>query len=131
MDKIPKEFMTLLKDETKSFAFLATIMPDLSPQVTPVWFNTDGENILINTAKGRVKDLNMRSRPEVALAIPNPENPYNYLQIRGRVVEITEEDADEHFQHLAKIYTGKPFVIPEDQVRVIYRISPDKVDAHG
>ena len=131
MEKIPEEFKRLLDDETKAFAFLATIMPDLSPQVTPVWFNTDGENILINTAKGRVKDINMRSRPTVALVIPNPENPYNYLQIRGRVVEITQVGAAEHFQHLAEIYTGKPFNTPEDQVRVIFKISPDRIDAHG
>lgn len=131
MKNIPEKFLKLLEDETRAFAFLATLMADLTPQVTPVWFNTDGEHILINSAKGRIKDVNMRSRPDVALAIPNPDNPYNYLQIRGQVVEITEEGADEHFQTLAQIYTGKPFVTPEDQVRVMYRILPEKVDAHG
>ena len=131
MKNIPEKFNKLLEDETKAFAFLATVMPDLTPQVTPVWFNTDGEHILINSAKGRVKDVNMRARPNVALAIPDPNNPYNYLQIRGLVVEIIEEGAGEHFQALAQIYTGKHFDTPEDQVRVIYRILPDKVDAHG
>ncbi len=131
MDNIPEKFKKLLKDETKAFAFLATTMPDLSPQVTPVWFNTDGGYILINSVKGRVKDSNMRSRPKVALAIPDPENPYHYLQIRGRVVEITEDGADEHFQTLARIYTGKPFETSDDQVRVIFKILPEGIDAHG
>ena len=131
MKNIPEKLTKLLEDETKAFAFLATVMPDFTPQVTPVWFTTDGEDILINSAKGRVKDINMRARPNVALAIPDPGNPYKYLQIRGLVVEIIEEGADEHFQVLAQIYTGKHFNTPNDQVRVIYRIRPDKVDAHG
>lgn len=131
MKNIPQKFVRLLQDETKAFAFLATVMPDLSPQVTPVWFNTDGKHILINTAKGRVKDSNMRSRPNVALAIPDPENPYHYLQIRGHVVEISEKGAEEHFQTLAQIYTGKPFENKMDQIRVIYKILPERIDAHG
>jgi PPOX class probable F420-dependent enzyme len=131
MKKIPNDFLYLLADDTKSFAFLATSMPDGSPQVTPVWFNTDGKHILVNTAKGRVKDLNMRVRPYVAIAIPDPENPYRYLQIRGRVAEITEEGADEHFDTVAVSYIGKPFEYPPDQIRVIYKILPEYIDAHA
>ena len=130
MEYIPKEFQDLLADETKAFAFLATTMSDGSPQVTPVWFNTDGEHILINTAKGRVKDKNMRIRPEVAIAVPDPENPYRYLQIRGRVIEFTEEGAEEHFDSVAVAYIGKPFDYPSDQVRVIFKILPEFIDAH-
>ena len=108
MENITKELRYLLNDETRAFAFLATTMPDGSPQVTPVWFNTDGKNILINTAKGRIKDVNMRVRPQVAIAIPDPNNPYRYLQIRGRVVDIIEDGADTHFDEVAIAYTGKP-----------------------
>lgn len=130
MERIPEDFADLFLDETKAFAFLATTMPDGSPQVTPVWFNTDGEFILINTAKGRVKDKNMRDRPKVALVIPDPENPYRYIQLRGQVVEFIEEGAREHFDAVAKAYIGKPFDYPQDQIRVIYKIKPDSVDVH-
>jgi PPOX class probable F420-dependent enzyme len=130
MEKIPTEFRDLLADETKAFAFLATIMRDGTPQLTPVWFNTDGDHILINTAKGRVKDLNMRARPKVAVVIPDPENPYRYLQIRGRVTEFTEAGANEHFDSVARAYIGKPFDYPTDQIRVIYKILPEYIDAH-
>jgi PPOX class probable F420-dependent enzyme len=127
---LPGNLKYLLEDQTKAFAFLSTIMPDGSPQVTPVWFNTEGGYILINSAKGRVKDRNMRARPQVAIAIPDPENPYRYVQIRGRVIEITEEGADEHFEAVAIAYTGKRFEYPKDQVRVIYKILPEHIDAH-
>jgi PPOX class probable F420-dependent enzyme len=130
MEKVPKEFQDLIADETKAFAFIATTMSDGTPQVTPVWFNTDGEHILINTAKGRVKDVNMRARPKVAVVIPDPENPYRYLQIRGRVTEISETGADEHFDAVAAAYIGKPIDYPPDQVRVIFKILPEFVDAH-
>jgi len=130
MKNIPAELQYLLADETKAFAFLATTMPDGSPQVTPVWFNTDGEHILINTAKGRVKDRNMRARPQVAVAIPDPENTYRYVQLRGRVVAMLEEGAAEHFDEVARSYIGKPFDYPADQVRVICKILPESVDAH-
>jgi PPOX class probable F420-dependent enzyme len=130
MNNVPKTLAYLLEDETKAFAFLATIMPDRSPQVTPVWFSTDGQHILVNSAKGRVKDSNIRSRPRVSLAIPDPENPYRYLQIRGRVVEVTTEGAEEHIQKLAMTYTGKPFEIPQGQVRIIFKILPEKFDPH-
>ena len=83
MNLVPESHMDLLKDETVAMAFLATTMPDGSPQVTPLWFNTDGTHILISSAQGRVKDQNMRARPRVALVIEDPATAYRYVQIRG------------------------------------------------
>ena len=130
MKSIPAEFHDLLKDETKAFLFLATSMADGSPQVTPVWFSAEGEYILVNTAVGRVKDHNMRARPHVALVIQDPRTPYRYLQIRGRVDEITEAGADEHINALSLKYDGKPWKKTEGQIRVIFKIFPEHVDAH-
>ena len=124
MKNIDLELMDLLTDETKAYAFLGTIMPDGSPQVTPVWFNTNGEHILINSAKGRVKDENMRARPEVAMTIIDMNDPYRYLQVRGRVVEITEEGAREHISILSEKYFGRPYDIPEGEIWVIYQVKP-------
>ncbi len=132
MDKIPESHIDLLKDEKHAFAFLGTLMPDGRPQVTPVWFNTSGDLIQINTAKGRVKDKNMRARPRVTLCISDPTNPYRYLQVNGKVVEITEEGADAHIDILAIKYTGKKYQNNQPGVpRVTYKIRPEKVDAHG
>jgi PPOX class probable F420-dependent enzyme len=122
MKQIPDSHRDLLADETKAFAFLATLMPDGSPQVTPVWFNTDGEYLLINSAKGRVKDKNMRARPQVAVTIIAAEDMYRYVQIRGEVVEITEEGGAAHIDQLSQKYRGRPFSIPESQTRVTYKI---------
>jgi len=124
MKAIPSDFHDLLKDETKAFAFLSTVMPDGSPQVTPVWFNTDGEHITINTARDRQKDRNMRARPQVAVTILDPKRPYRYLQIRGEVVEVTEAGAAEHISVLSRKYRGHDFTIPQGQVRVTYKILP-------
>jgi len=133
MKSIPESHHDLLKDETKAFAYLATTMTDSSPQVTPVWFNTDGKHILVNTAQGRIKDRNMRARPQVALCIADPGNPYRYLQIRGKVVEFTTEGADAHIDTLAGKYTGtsKYTFGKTGEKRVTYKILPEKVDAHG
>ena len=133
MNSIPASHLDLLTDEKKAFLFLATLMPSGAPQLTPVWFNTDGEYILINSAKGRVKDRNMRSRPQVALCIQDPSNSYRYLQIRAKVVEFTTDGADDHIDALALKYRGLskyPFRQPGEQ-RVKYRVQIEKVDAHG
>ena len=131
MNAIPEKYHDLLKDEAKAFLFLATIMKDGSPQVTPIWFNHDDEHILINSAKGRIKDRNMRARSQVAFVIQDPADPYRYLQIRGRVVEITEEGGLEHIKALARKYTDKPWRgNSPDEVRVTYKILPEKIDAH-
>jgi PPOX class probable F420-dependent enzyme len=127
MNLVPADFQDLLKDETKSFAILGTLMPDGSPQVTPVWFNVEGEYILINTAKGRQKDRNMRARPLVAMTIMDPKRPYRYLQIRGEVVDSTEVGAAEHISFLSRKYRGHDFDIPRGQARVTYKILPEHV----
>lgn len=126
LEKIPAEYHDLLADETRAMAFLATIMSDGSPQVTPVWFNTDGTHILVNSAQGRVKDRNMRARPQVALAISAPGAFYRYLQIRGRVVEVTTQGAAEHISVLSQKYEGKDYDLPPGMVRVIYKIFPEQ-----
>jgi PPOX class probable F420-dependent enzyme len=133
MEKIPAGFSDLLKDETRAFAFLATTMKDGSPQVTPVWFDSDDEYLRVNSAQGRTKDRNMRARPKVALAIVDPTNAYRYIQILGRVVEILLDKNNAHIDRLAGKYTGTPkyqFIKPGD-VRVTYKILPEKVTTNG
>jgi len=128
---IPQQFRDLLTK--KAFASLATVMADGSPQVTPVWFDYDGTHLRVNSAKGRVKDRNMRRNARVALSIMDPENPYRHLAIRGRVEEITETGADAHIDSLSKKYLGKdryPNRRP-GEVRVIYRIRPERVSTMG
>lgn len=123
---IPVEYHDLF--EKKSFAHLATLMPDGSPQVTPVWVDFDGEHILINSAEGRQKDLNMERDPRVAVSIQDPEDPYRYLQVRGRVEDITTEGADAHIDKLARRYLDvdeHPHP-SSDKVRKIYRIEPER-----
>lgn len=131
MRNIPEKYHDLLKDETRAFMALATIMDNGTPQNTLVWFNHDDEHLLINSAKGRVKDHNMRQRPEVACLIMDPNDPYRYLQVRGRVVEITEEGALEHINELNAKYTQRErYPLPEGQVRVIYKIRSESIDGH-
>lgn len=128
---IPSSHQDLL--QKPAFANLATLNPDGSPQVTPVWFEYDGKNIVVNTARGRVKDRNLQREPRVALSITDPENPYRYLGIQGRVTEMTEKDADAGIDRLAKKYLGKdkyPWKGP-NEVRVIVRIAPEKIHTMG
>jgi PPOX class probable F420-dependent enzyme len=112
----------------RAFGNLATLMPDGSPQVTPVWCDFDGTHVLVNSAKGRRKDRNMRRDTRVAIAVCDPDNPYRYLEVRGRVVEITEQGADEHIDRMAKKYLGVdkyPNRGP-GEVRVLYKIQPER-----
>jgi PPOX class probable F420-dependent enzyme len=130
-DRIPEQHLDLFKK--KAFASLGTIMPDGYPQVTPVWVDYDGTHVLVNTAKGRVKDRNMKRDPRVSLAIIDPENPYHYLEVRGRVAEITEDGADQHIDKMAKKYLGQdkyPGRQP-GEVRVLYKIVPEKFSSMG
>jgi PPOX class probable F420-dependent enzyme len=132
MAAIPQTHTDLLTTKP-SFANLATVNADGSPQVTPVWVDFDGTNVIINTAKGRMKARNLEQNPRVALAISDPENPYRYLGIQGRVVEMTEAGSDAHIDKMAKKYMGKdtyPFRTPEEK-RVIVKIAPDKVHTVG
>lgn len=129
--QIPDKFHDLFTK--KAFAHLGTLMPDGSPQVTPVWVDLDGGFIRINTAKGRVKDKNMRRNKKVALEISDPENPYRHIAVQGQVVDITEQGADAHIDSLAKKYLGKdkyPNRTPTE-VRVIYKIRPEKIATMG
>ena len=126
----PTDFLDLLTDETKALLYLATIMPDGTPQLSPVWFSADGENILINTNEGRAKDRNMKARPQVAMVIQDPANQDRYLGMRGEVVGYTREGADEHINRLSLKYYQKPWTYKEGQRRIIYRIKPEHFDLH-
>jgi PPOX class probable F420-dependent enzyme len=123
-ETIPSKFHDLF--QKKTFAALATVMPDGTPQVTPVWIDYDGKHLIVNSARGRRKDKNMKPGAAVALALIDPDNPYRNLQVRGRVDEVTEKGADEHIDRMAKKYLDKekyPFRQP-GEVRVLYKITP-------
>ena len=127
----PAEFLDLVNDESKAFLYLATLMPDGSPQVTPVWFSAEGEYILVNTNEGRVKDKNMKARPKVAMTIQDPHDRYRYLGIRGEVVSYTTEGADEHIHQLSLRYDNEPWTPRKDQRRIIFKIRPTHFDPHN
>jgi PPOX class probable F420-dependent enzyme len=132
MAVVPDKYLDLLQQK-KAFAVLATVMPDGSPQVTPVWFDYKDGLIRVNTAKGRVKARNLKKGAAVALAIIDPDNPYRYVQIRGRVRHVTEERAVEHIDSLAKKYLGKdkyPNAAP-GEVRLLCEIEPTSVSGMG
>ena len=128
---IPEKYLDLL--EKQAFGNLGTLMKDGSPQVTPVWVDYDGKYVRINSAKGRVKDKNIRRDPRVAIALQDPANPYRYLEIRGKVVEITENGADDHINKLSQEYLGKAVYLfrQPGEVRVLYKIEPQKVSSMG
>jgi len=128
---IPEKYADLF--QKKAFGSLGTLMPDGSPQVTPVWIDMEGGRLVVNSAKGRAKDKNMRRDPRVSIAVIDPDNPYRYLEIRGRVVEVTEQGADPHIDKMAKKYLGKdsyPFR-QKGEVRVRYIIEPEHFSAMG
>ena len=114
-----------------NFAHLATLMSDGSPQVTPVWVDLEDGRILVNTAEGRVKPRNVRRDPRVAISIANQQNPYSAAFIRGRVVKITHEGAEESIDKLAKKYIGQepyPWRQPGEK-RVILLVEPEHVSS--
>ena len=130
-EKIPDKYLDLFNK--RAFASLATLMPDGTPQVTPVWCDLDGAFVRFNSARGRQKDRNVRRDPHVAMSIADPDNPYRYLQIRGKVVDIREEGADQHIDSLAKKYMGVekyPLRQPQE-VRVSYKIEVEHVHTMG
>jgi PPOX class probable F420-dependent enzyme len=128
---IPEKYADLF--QKRAFANLATLMPDGRPQVTPVWVDYDGEYVIFNSAKGRQKDRNVRRDPRVALTISDPENPYRYLEIRGRVEEITEQGAAHHIDKMAKKYLGvdKYPYAQAGEVRVMYKVKPEHTTTMG
>jgi PPOX class probable F420-dependent enzyme len=129
--RVPESHRDLVDDSKRAFAVLATLMPDGTPQATPVWFDVEQGLVWVNTTRGRVKDANMGANPAVALAVLDPDNPYRYLQFRGRVVEETEQGAREHIDRLAHKYRGidKYPSTDEQETRVIYKIQPTSIFA--
>ncbi len=118
--------------QKKALAHLATLMPNGSPQVTPLWVMLDEQGyVIVNSAKDRQKDRNMRARPQVALSIGDLDKPQRYIQVRGRVVEITEEGANAVIDQLAMKYNGRPYTHQAGQTRVTYKIRPDHVQPRG
>lgn len=130
MADIPEKFRDLMTK--KAFANIATVMPDGSPQVTPVWFDyTDGK-IRVNTAKGRVKARTMTQGAKVAVAIMDPDNAYRYVQVRGTVARATEDGADQHIDALSQKYLGKAYPNRQPgEVRIMLEITPESVNTMG
>ena len=132
MSVIPDKFLDLLQQK-KTFAHLATVMPDGSPQVTPVWFDYSGGRIRVNSAKGRVKSRNMKQGAPVAVSIIDPDNAYRHIQVRGKVANVTENGADAHIDSLAKKYLGQdkyPYRQP-GEVRLMFEIEPSSASTMG
>lgn len=125
-NSIPESHLDLFRK--KAFANLATLMPNGSPQVTPVWVDYDGRHVIINTAEGRQKDKNLQRDGRVALSIMDPENPYRYLEVRGRITQRTHEGADQHIDAMARKYLGQdkyPYRQP-GEIRVLYRVAAER-----
>jgi PPOX class probable F420-dependent enzyme len=123
-----EKYLDLFRDK-KAFAHIATVMPDGSPQVTPVWIDYRNGKVAFNTARGRVKDKNLKKGARIALSIQDPENPYRYAQVRGVIANVTEDGADAHIDAMAKKYMGVdkyPFRSPTEK-RVIYEIEAQSV----
>lgn len=128
---IPSDYLDLFSK--KAFGVLATLMPNGHPQATPVWCDLVDGHVLVNSAKGRQKDRNIRRDPRVTITVVDPDKWYRYLEVRGRVVEVTENGADAHINKLAKKYLGVdvyPFRQP-GEVRVVYRIEPQHVGGYS
>ncbi len=131
MIPIPEDLRTLLRQP--STCYIATSMPDGSPQLTQTWVDTDGQHVLINSVQGYRKLKNIARDPRVAVAVADPHNPVHYYQVRGRVVRTTTEGAVEHIEKLAMKYTGSPYrwYGGREQVRVILVIEPEKISSWG
>jgi PPOX class probable F420-dependent enzyme len=131
MADFPPNYLDLVNKKV-AFASLATLMPDGTPQVTPIWFDYSDGVIHLNTAIGRVKAQNMQEGAAVALSIVDPDNAYRYVQIRGHVTRTTQEGADKQIDALSHKYMGKdyPFRRPgEDRISVDVAI--EKASASG
>ncbi len=125
---IPDRFNDLVSREKKAFAMLALVKRDGTPQVTPIWFDYDGVHFIFNTARGRVKDHILHKHPVVTFVIIDPENSYRYIQVRGRVVDETEEGAYERICDLNVKYQGNPnYPLSPGMVRVTYKVLPESI----
>lgn len=124
VNKTKEKYRDLL--ESKQLIVMATVNDDGSPQTSPVWFEFKDDVLYINSAKGRLKDRNLRARPTFSGTVVDPQNMYRYVELRGEVFEITEEGAEAHIDHLAKRYMGVdryPYH-SDSETRVIYKIRP-------
>jgi PPOX class probable F420-dependent enzyme len=129
--QITPEIEQLLKEA--SYAQIATLMPDGSPHLTQVWIDTDGTHVIVNTVATHQKVRNVRRDPRVAVNVHDPLKPFRVASIRGRVVEITADDADDHIDLLTRKYLGVntyPFRRPGQQ-RVILKIQPARIHSMG
>lgn len=117
----------------RSTCYIATTMPDGSPQITQTWVDTDGEHVIINTVQGYQKVRNIQRDPRVAVTVSSPDNPSRYFQIRGSVVDVTAEGGAEHIEKLSRKYVGGPYPWygGRDQVRVILTIEAHKISGQG
>jgi PPOX class probable F420-dependent enzyme len=132
MKHIPEKFTDLFSDQTKAFASVATVLKDGSPQVTPVWFDTAGDRIRINTATGRVKSRTLKEGSKVALSIMDPANPYRYIQVRGTVAKVTKDGADAHIDRLAHKYMGTDYPFRQaGEDRILIEIDPESAQTMG
>lgn len=126
--QLPETHVDLL--DRPIVVMLATVMPDGQPQVTPVWCDRHGNQIWINSAKGRQKDRNLRARPKVTVAVYDPDDPYRWIEVRGAVVEYVEgPEALAHIESLSHAYFGRMFKMRPGEERVIYKIEPRHVNA--
>ncbi|MBI3912943.1 MAG: PPOX class F420-dependent oxidoreductase [Chloroflexi bacterium] len=124
---MPERLQYLLRWETKAFAFLALTLADGSPQVTPIWFDWDGTHIVINTARGRVKDKVLKRKGKAAFLIVDPKDNYKFLSLRGSVAQETEEGGYDQICKLNDKYHGTRDYPKRDEVRVTYKILPERV----
>ena len=129
MAKIPESHRDIF--DKRSFAHVATVNEEGMPQVTPVWVEYDGEHVLINSAKGRKKDRNLRAQPKIALSVQDPDDPYRYVGVQGKIVEITEAGGYDHINRLSHKYRGKDYPKNPGEVRVTYKIAPSRVWTMG
>ena len=129
--KLTDDLLALLHQP--STCYIATLMPDGSPQITQTWVDTDGEHVLINSVEGFQKIKNIRRDPRVALSISDPHNPARYYAIRGHVLDITADGAADHIEKLARRYLGTayPWYGGRDQVRLLLTISVDTIHSMG
>ena len=126
---LPADLLDLLR--RPSLGFIATTMPDGSPQLTEVWLDTDGDHVVVNSVTTHLKVRNVARDPRVAVTIADPDDPARYFQVRGRVTETTTDGAADHIEMLSRRYLGTPYPWygGRDQVRIKLIITPDRVSA--
>ncbi|MFB6159795.1 MAG: PPOX class F420-dependent oxidoreductase [Haloferacaceae archaeon] len=132
MASIPDEYLDLF--EKRTFAHVSTVMPDGTPHVTPVWidYDADADRLLVNTERGRRKEVNVRENPRVGVSMTDPDDPYRHVSVMGEVEAVTTEGAGEHIDELAARYLGEDeYPNPVETERVILRIRPERVVANG